>query len=253
MKQLIDIIQEKLILSKIRHKHYEDEYFYFELTDNYADNTNMPYIMFEPTRGVELEYRINNDTHWSKMDMDLSGWCRTSKVYKKGDRIYFRGNNDIGDGNIGRFMRTGISYNVGGNIMSLIYGDNYQNKTTIERNDVFDGLFNNTNVVSAKELSLPAKLLSKYCYAQMFKDCEKMVDAPELPATKLVTGCYFNMFKGCILLKEITMLATDISEKDCLFDWVYNVSDTGTFIKSKGVKIQEGYSGIPKGWTVKDI
>ena len=61
------------------------------------------------------------------------------------------------------------------------------------------------------------------------------------------------MFWGCSSLKEITMLATDISANSCLYDWVKVVSSTGTFIKSPQMKsLPTGSSGIPSGWTVKD-
>jgi hypothetical protein len=49
------------------------------------------------------------------------------------------------------------------------------------------------------------------------------------------------------------MLAKDISADNCLHRWVDATSGTGTFTKAKGVNIQEGHSGIPTGWTVKEI
>ena len=61
------------------------------------------------------------------------------------------------------------------------------------------------------------------------------------------------MFNGCSKLKEVTMLATDISAEGCLTDWLSSVSSTGTFIKAKEMtSLPTGASGIPSGWTVKD-
>ena len=124
---------------------------------------------------------------------------------------------------------------------------------------------------------LPATNLANNCYRNMFNGCTALTQAPELPATNLASGCYYAMFSGCINLtkapelpaanlasdcyqymflhaknlNQITMLATDISAESCLFGWLYHVSETGTFIKSKSMNsLPIGVSGIPEGWTV---
>ena len=134
-----------------------------------------------------------------------------------------------------------------------------------------------TSLAIAPEL--PAEKLDTECYMEMFRDCSSLTKAPELPATELGERCYSNMFAGCTSLKiapelsastlvekcysgmfqrctslsSITMLATDISAKDCLKDWVYGVSGSGTFIKSPEMdKLPSGDNGIPNGWTVKN-
>ena len=35
--------------------------------------------------------------------------------------------------------------------------------------------------------------------------------------------------------------------------WVQGVSPTGTFVKSAGVEIPTGTSGIPEGWSVQEV
>jgi hypothetical protein len=48
------------------------------------------------------------------------------------------------------------------------------------------------------------------------------------------------------------MLATDISADYCLYNWVSNVSSSGTFIKHPDMtSLPIGESGIPEGWEVK--
>ena len=49
------------------------------------------------------------------------------------------------------------------------------------------------------------------------------------------------------------MLATNISARNCLNNWVSGVSSTGTFVKSANVEIPTGTSGIPEGWTVQEV
>lgn len=80
-----------------------------------------------------------------------------------------------------------------------------------------------------------------------------MTTAPELPATTLAEECYYSLFRGCTSLNHITMLATDISAKNCLSNWVGGVSSTGTFVKHPNMtSLETGASGIPEGWTVED-
>lgn len=177
-------------------------------------------------------------------------------------------------------MSTGTSrdMSVGGNYMSLFYGDDftgYETTFPYEATPNRDGyLF--SNCLSAKEMILPATTLFVGCYSNMFKDNSRLVDAPELPVTTLVNGCYEsmfqgctslttapelpartldntcyqNMFYGCTSLNSIKCLATDISATNCLSNWMYNVPSGGTFTKAAGVTWPSGTSGIPNGWTV---
>jgi hypothetical protein len=58
---------------------------------------------------------------------------------------------------------------------------------------------------------------------------------------------------NCSSLNYIKMLATDIPSNGCLGGWVVNVSPTGKFVKSAGVDIPTGTSGIPEGWKVEEV
>lgn len=98
---------------------------------------------------------------------------------------------------------------------------------------------------------LPATTLTEYCYAYMFYGCKELTVAPILSAPTLVEGCYWCMFKNCSQLKNITMLANDISPAYCLNSWVSGVSETGLFTKSGLMTtLVSGESGIPNGWKV---
>lgn len=115
--------------------------------------------------------------------------------------------------------------------------------------------WNCPNLTMAPEL--PATTLARYCYANMFYGCTSLTAAPELPATTLVDHCYYEMFENCTNLRNIIVLATDISAGDCLTDWVSGVASSGTFAKAASLiqgsetgQIPTGASGIPEGWTV---
>lgn len=121
-----------------------------------------------------------------------------------------------------------------------------------ERN--FIRLFmNNIYLVDASELILPWDVLAEGCYELMFADCTSLTTAPILPATTLVNFCYFQMFFKCKNLSMVECHAEDISAGNCLDDFLYNVSPTGTFIKKQGVYYPRGDNGIPSGWTIQNI
>ena len=99
-------------------------------------------------------------------------------------------------------INTSTKFNVKGNIMSLLYADDFEGQTDLSGKDyAFDKLFYNCNtLINANELILPATILARYCYRYMFDGCTSLVSAPELPATTLVSYCYSNMFSYCTSL-----------------------------------------------------
>ena len=92
-----------------------------------------------------------------------------------------------------------------------------------------------------------------YAFRYLFRECATIVQVYEsfLPATTLDDNCYKQIFKDYSKLNYIKMLATDISASNCLYNWVSNVSSTGTFVKNPAMtSLPTGNSGIPNGWTV---
>jgi hypothetical protein len=99
--------------------------------------------------------------------------------------------------------------------------------------------------------ALPAMILAEGCYQYMFSDCTSLTSAPVLLAITLVDYCYKYMFYRCTKLNYIKCLATNISATECLNNWVFNVSNTGIFIKNNNnTSWPTGNNGIQMGWTV---
>ena len=100
--------------------------------------------------------------------------------------------------------------------------------------------------------ALPATTLVESCYNGMFQDCTSLTTAPELPATTLTNYCYLYMFNGCTKLNYVKAMFTSASVSTYSLNlWLYNVSPTGTFIKSKDATWTNEQVGIPTGWTVQ--
>lgn len=117
---------------------------------------------------------------------------------------------------IGTFSISG-KCNIAGNIMSMLYADDFQNHTSVNSN-ALRKLFSGQPVVDASNLLLPASTLGNNCYRSMFEGCNQLIKAPELPATTIAYGCYFNMFKDCASLKY----APSILPANNLFENCYN-------------------------------
>lgn len=123
--------------------------------------------------------------------------------------------------------------------------------------DLADGCYGSmfsecTSLTSAP--ALPATDLAGGCYNNMFLGCTSLTSTPALPATTLASYCYGSMFYGCTSLNNVTCFATSgIDEWDSTYNWLSDVSSTGTFTKAVGVDWPEGRGGIPSGWTVQEV
>lgn len=98
--------------------------------------------------------------------------------------------------------------------------------------------------------ALPATTLANHCYDSMFKGCTSLTVSPDLVSTTLVNYCYYEMFSGCTILNEVSSYANNISATNCLYNWLNNVSATGTFFKKGSASYSTGASGIPSGWNI---
>lgn len=194
------------------------------------------------------QYSIDDGATWSNLADN-----QTTSSVNSGQTIMFKASGLTVDTNNGIGTLTpSVSASVQGNVMSLVYGDNFSGQTTIEYQNQFRTLFSGSyNLTSAENLILPATTLAGGCYYDMFRNCTSLTTAPELPATTLVTNCYRYMFTGCTSLNYIKCLATNISAYRCTGSWVNGVAASGTFVKAASMTgWSTGTSGIPDGWTI---
>ncbi len=197
-----------------------------------------------------MKYSLDSGTTWVTMTVSQVPMVQANqKVMFKGTAVpqFLYG--------IGRFESSG-RFSVEGNIMSLIFGDNFATQTSLSGKDnAFLNLFMNcAGLISAENLKLPATTLSSFCYSGTFYKCVNLTTAPELPATTLVSSCYNSMFNTCSSLTYIKCLATDISASDCTTAWVTGVSATGTFVKASSMSNWgSGNNGIPSGWNIENV
>ena len=161
-----------------------------------------------------VNYSLDNGKTWTELAANTS-----SPTVTTGNKIMWKGeltpNSSYG---IGIFSSSG-RFNVEGNAMSLLYGDNFKGQTDlVGKNNAFYRLFDgNTNVINAKNLSLPATTLAKSCYRIMFQRCSGLITAPALPATTLADYCYYNMFSVCTSLETTPELQATTLNQYCYY------------------------------------
>ena len=206
-----------------------------------------------------LSYSLDSGATWSEPS---SGFVVT--LTNSGDTIMFKGSGmtTVLSRPIGVLKPTyfDVDYKVQGNIMSLLFGDNFANQTDLTGYvSAFGAFFQfsksapNTRLLSVENLVLPATTLERGCYSNMFIYCTSITTAPILPAATLAVECYQNMFKLCTSLTSVTCLATDISARYCTNGWFNSAAASGTFTKAASMTSwTTDANGIPSGWTVVD-
>lgn len=123
-------------------------------------------------------------------------------LVRAGDIVKFRA--PIGSPNTQAqscFTNSSCVFNLKGNVMSLLDGENFESMTELTGDYNFYELFRGcTGLTDASEVILPATTLASYCYRSMFYGCTSLIKAPELPATTLANNCYNWMFSDCTSL-----------------------------------------------------
>lgn len=162
---------------------------------------------------VTIEYSKDKGLTWSSITSTDEGVAIPAQT---GDIIQFRGYRGNQGIRCATFSGTTAEFELYGNLMSLVNGDDYQEIDTLKNMtaDAFAKLFSFCpGLVDASNLVLPATTLTFRCYIGMFYGCTSLTTAPELPATTLASTCYTGMFRGCTSLTTSPELpATTLTE-----------------------------------------
>ena len=168
----------------------------------YVHDYSQDYLTFVAKEAGTFTFTPKNNNAISYSTDNGESWIVGSSVeVNSGDRVLWKGTMTPSSSGIGTFSST-TNFDVQGNVMSLLYGDNFKGQVDLTgKTYAFYRLFyNNDKVMSAENLSLPATTLVTKCYDSMFQGCTLLVTAPELPATTLERQCYYSMFQGCTSL-----------------------------------------------------
>lgn len=233
---------------------YSQDYFTLEVVG--AQSSFRFHPVYDPTTGTSInynmEYSLDNGVTWNNMpDQDYTPLLTTGeKIICRG--IYIPSSPTSSNiHNFGTFSATG-DYKVYGNIMSLIYGDNFVGKYDLtEKSCRFTWLFHeNSTLIDAKDLVLPATTLTDYCYHEIFAGCTNLVNTPSLPATTLEFACYNGMFYNCTSLTTAPLLPATTLAQSCYNSMFRNCTSLiAAPLLPAQIIINGSYSGMFDGCT----
>lgn len=171
-----------------------------------------------------LDYLVSTSTGWKTYP---NGTFYDEIILSNGQWVSFRGMSATQGGNDYMIIHCNGNCYVYGNVMSLLYKENFATMVDLPYERTFQNLFMGNEYIfhdDGKDLVLPATTLKRYCY--------------------------YQMFSGCKNLNYVKCLATDISAEYCTTNWLQGVAEDGTFVQAEGVNWPtDSYSGIPYGWT----
>ena len=172
---------------------------------------------------TNIECSTDNST-WTAMTASGTNYTATvpanGKLYIRANATYWSTSSSI---SLSKIYAT-REYNVGGNIMSLLYGSSFTGTEMVfpdqTKTHIFAGFFKETfgasgYLRSAEKLALPATTLAQNCYNKMFSVCTALTTAPTLPATTLANQCYYGMFGSCTSLTTAPALPATTLADNC--------------------------------------
>lgn len=145
-------------------------------------------------------YSTNGGSSWSSVN--LSTTETNLATLSTGNSILLKATHGGGTSSTGYFTIKGTGdFEASGNVMSLIFGDNFIGKTSLSGKDYafFSLFYQSTNLKNVDNLVLPATTLATSCYQNMFRGTS-ITSTPKLPAMTLADSCYRYMFGQCASL-----------------------------------------------------
>ena len=167
----------------------------------------------------------DNGATWTEYTSTSGGIGTLIATLNEGEKVLLKGTN-AAYGEYGSYFNQFTTNSrasnikrckVYGNIMSLLYGDNFTGQTALTEDSTFFYLFGGMDysLTDAENLILPATSLTDYCYCEMFGDSYLLTAVPELPATSLADYCYYSMFASCTNLTTAPELPATTLASHC--------------------------------------
>jgi hypothetical protein len=185
---------------------------------------------FQQNNITSVSYSTDGGKTWIT-ETDFSERIDIVVQVRKGDKVLWKGtakqygelSNDISIG-----LSSSKTVSISGNIMSMIWGDDFKTNSEFKENthDVFYGFISNefhgySQVIDASNLILPAINLVTGCYRKLFSECGTLEIPPRLPSANLAESCYSGMFFYCPTLKEAPELLATTLASNC-YDSMFN-------------------------------
>jgi hypothetical protein len=208
----------------------------------YTANGWVPYIPTYIDQYLTIESLVdNNEIRWKHLNTSsthqsiyysLDGYYWSSKfssdsgtllaTLNTGDKLYLKGDHIKGSFNDRCMFTMSGEYNLSGNLLSLIYMDDFSEEFSIESTECFYETFSNTPVVSAENLVIPIYNVPNNGLRQLFTNCTSLVSA-DISLISSVGGYgMYMMFNGCTNLKYIKLPSSTLTLSDYAMYYCFN-------------------------------
>lgn len=210
-----------------------------------------------------INYSKDNGTTWTVLAPSSSISVDANDIVLIKGELYGNSIDEGSDKYCYFSTSNGATFNVSGNIMSLIEEDDYIGVADLSTRFSYKYLVANlfkdcSGIRDASELTLPAITLSEYCYYGLFKN-SGLTKSPKLPAVNLAKHCYESMFEGCTSYDGSwgmpTLAATNLYNGEyCYMNMFKGCTgltwESDAFIQLPATKLAEGcYLGMFEGCT----
>lgn len=167
-----------------------EEPFYIKNTSNTTETATLSQTGTPNT--VEIEYSTDNET-WTVWGS--TGTTPLTMSLNPNDKVYLRATTTKYANDVNNYHTlTGVD-TIGGNILSLIYGSNFNGRQEEAAESAFIKFFyQNTELVNAKNLVIAIR--NNMRFMSLFEGCTNLVYAPEIIYSG-ESGVNLNLFKDC--------------------------------------------------------
>lgn len=228
-----------------------------------ADSNTIKFFTSDGNNTRSIDVSTDGRT-WETKTSSTAG--TTLATLNNGEKLYARGEtSSYTNGTYYHYFEATADFVLQGNIMSLLYGDNFEEQTVLPsatftfwkmfayqtqlvdisnlvmpattlRQGCYEQMFRETSITSIPNNFLPATTCAQSCYYNMFRDCTGLTEIPSglLPATTLATYCYGYMFYGCT---SITSVPSTLLPATTTVDYCYEYMFRGT-----------GITALPEGF-----
>lgn len=202
---------------------------------------------------MTISYSLDNGVTW----IDNAFTTGKAKTYttptlSAGDRVLWKcistdGSFSNSYGKVVKFSST-MSCKMYGNIMSLIYGDNFIGKNTVADGfQTFRQNFAGLKVVDAKYLVIPVATMKQYVAIMMFDGNTTLASGPAFVSDDIQTDALQQAFRNNTHLASLTIIADSVSNNQN--NWAANVPSGGVLTREIG----NTFTLLPTGWMTNDV
>ena len=235
-----DINQSPLLYEKNEKKQpkhdYSKDYLTFEALED-AEFTLTIGSEVSTDRLASISYSLDNGKTWvDTNNEDNQTITITTPEVTSGSKVLWKGVGvattssgyiqDIASAdrvkNVSIFTSTGY-YIASGNIMSLLYGDDFEDKDYFESGSSYNfsllfyayNILNGNKLIEADKLILPVKKCTEGCYHRTFQSQVNMIVGPKILAKEAASYCCYVMFIQCTSLTTAPRLSITILSDNC--------------------------------------